>query len=171
MQGEISVRQWQKQYHTGDFDGGNISPGCGFSRWSSFRSRKNSVEWQRQMAEVIMDITSPFLLDQCHIQFFNDHSERKFECGSVWIKPFDGKGKCFAFSLDSLQKNARWVLYMVEPDGSRIPEFRCGDASSLAYHINRTCYKLKDEGPLPPPPLRHMKKIFLEGKKRKEAER
>lgn len=150
MPNEMSVRQWQEQFKSGAFDSPDFYTQCKAGWYDWFCRDGILAERLKEIAEVVMGITDPFILDNFYIWFKNNCPAIGPLYDDVRFEPLTGErnGKYFLVSLDSPHERARWTL-TTERFGYRTPEFESENVQKMIQYINKIGPEL-EQGFIPP---------------------
>ncbi len=167
MKDELSIRQWQEQFRAGAFDHSDSATQCEAGWYDWFCEDSELASRLKEMAEVVMGVTDPFILDNYYVWFKNNCPAMGPLYDDVRFEPLseERNGKYFVVSLDSPYEESRWTLY-TERHGFDQPEFGCEQAGQMAHYINGMARELMAEGPARTP-----QKAAGKSTKAKEAER
>ena len=168
MRNEISVRQWQEQFRAGSFDSPDVATQCKAGWYDWFCPDSELTGRLKELAEVVMGITDPSILDNYYVWFKNNCPITGPLYDDVRFEPLSGErdGKYFLVTLDSPHEKSRYVLH-TERHGFEKPEFECEQLGQMTNYINSMACELAAEKPLLTPPCPAAKKAL----KKKEAER
>ena len=136
MDEPISVRQWQKLYRTGSFDYSDYSTleRLGWRSWEF--SAKTLADRTKQLSQVVMGITSPYILDNFSISFRRLPTRfRKLydEVGFCALRE-ENNDKTFLVLLNNPYYRRKWSLFTGRY-GEDAPEFDCWDVRELLEYI------------------------------------
>ena len=168
MQDEISVRQWQEQFRAGGFDSPDVATQCRAGWYDWFCPDSELTGRLKELAEVVMGITDPSILDNYYVWFKNNCPITGPLYDDVRFEPLSGErdGKYFLVTLDSPHEKSRYVLH-TERHGFEKPEFECEDVRQMLLRVNQLGQELSQDEVRPPQPCPAAKKA----PKKKEAER
>ena len=125
---EMSVRQWQERFRSGDFNSRDLSVQCE-AGWYYWFCRDEALAGRlKKLSSVVLGIRAPFILDNYYVWFKNNCPMAGPLYDDVRFEPLSGErdGKYFVVSLDSPHEQTKWVLY-TERYGYDAPEFGSGN--------------------------------------------
>ena len=136
MDEPISVRQWQELYRTGSFDYSDYSTleRLGWRSWEF--SAKTLADRTKQLSQVVMGITSPYILDNFSISFrrlYTRFGKLYDEVGFCALRAEDND-KTFLVLLNNPYYRRKWSLFTGRY-GEDAPEFDCWDVRELLVYI------------------------------------
>ena len=138
MQENISVRQWQERFRAGAFNATDHSTQCEAGWYDWFCQEEDLADRLKEIGEVVMGITDPYILDNYYIWFKNNCSGVGLLYDDVLFEPLaegcDGKG--FLVTLDSPYESMRWTL-TTERSGFDASEFECENIQKMIEYINQ----------------------------------
>ncbi len=171
MSENISVRQWQENFRDGAYNSSDFATQCKAGWYDWFCENSELADRLKELAEVVMGITDPFILDNYYAWFKNNCPMRGDLYDDVRFDLLSGErgGKYFLVSLDSPYETSRYALY-TERHGYEQPEFECERIAELTSYINGMARELAEDKTLPSPPTNCPAKGKLPKTKR-EAER
>lgn len=140
----VPVRQWQALYRTGAFYTSEYSAmeKAGWYNWNC--SSESLAERLKNLANVVMGVTHPFILDHYFILCRNLSSRFGKLYDEVGFVPLveEEQRKCFWITLDDPYHRKKWSLFTGRY-GDDAPEFDCGDIQTLLQYINRIASELE----------------------------
>lgn len=125
---EMSVRQWQERFRSGDFNSRDLSVQCE-AGWYDWFCRDDALAGRlKKLSSVVLGIRAPFILDNYYVWFKNNCPMAGPLYDDVRFEPLSGErdGKYFVVSLDSPHEQTKWMLY-TERYGYDAPEFGSGN--------------------------------------------
>lgn len=147
MPDKLSVRRWQEVYRSGVFD---MSDPIMRERmgWYSWECPVESLAMRTEkLADIVMGITDPYILDHFGISFRNLSSrfEKLYDEVGFWPFQEEDRSKGFWVTLDDPYHRRTWSLftYRYGLDG---PEFDCEDVREIIRYIDRSGPVLKRGG-------------------------
>ena len=142
----VPVRQWQALYRTGAFYTSEYSAmeKAGWYNWNC--SSESLAERLKNLANVVMGVTHPFILDHYFILCRNLSSRFGKLYNEVGFVPLveEEQRKCFWITLDDPYHRKKWSLFTGRY-GDDAPEFACGDIQTLLQYINRIASELEQD--------------------------
>ena len=142
----VPVRQWQALYRTGAFYTSEYSAmeKAGWYNWNC--SSESLAERLKNLANVVMGVTHPFILDHYFILCRNLSSRFGKLYDEVGFVPLveEEQRKCFWITLDDPYHRKKWSLFTGRY-GDDAPEFDCGDIQTLLQYINRIASELEQD--------------------------
>ena len=147
---EMSVRQWQERFRTGDFSSRDRSVQCE-AGWYDWFCRDEALAGRlKKLSGVVLGITDPYILDNYYVWFKNNCPVYGPLYDDVRFEPLSGErdGKYFVISLDSPHEQMKWALF-TERYGYDAPEFECGNVRDMVKYVNAIAPELA-QGIRPP---------------------
>lgn len=141
---EMSVRQWQERFRSGDFNSRDLSVQCE-AGWYDWFCRDEALAGRlMKLSRVVLGIKAPFILDNYCVWFKNNCPMAGPLYDDVRFEPLSGErdGKYFVVTLDCPHELAKWVLY-TERYGYDAPEFSSGNVRDMARYINGMAAELE----------------------------
>ena len=137
MPNELSVRQWQEEFRAGAFNAQDLYTQCRAGWYDWFCQDHALAGRLKEIGEVVMGVTDPFILDNYYVWFKNNCPLVGDLYDDVRFEPLSGKrdGKYFVISLDSPHETSRLALY-TERHGFDRPEFECERIDQMTRYIN-----------------------------------
>ena len=131
-----SVRQWQELYRAGGLDYSDYSTRerLGWRSWEY--PAKTLADRTKQLSQVVMGITSPYILDNFCVSFRRLPTRfRKLydEVGFCALRE-DDDDKTFLVTLNNPHHRRKWSLFTGRY-GEDAPEFDCWDVRELLEYI------------------------------------
>lgn len=141
---EMSVRQWQERFRSGDFNSRDLSVQCEAGWYDWFCRDDALADRLKKLSSVVLGIRAPFILDNYYVWFKNNCPMAGPLYDDVRFEPLSGErdGKYFVVSLDSPHEQTKWVLY-TERYGYDAPEFSSGNVRDMAEYINSMAAELE----------------------------
>lgn len=138
MNQEISVRHWQENFQSGTYSDNSFMTQVSAGWYDWFCSDDELPDRLKEIAQVVMGITDPFILDNYYVWFKNNCPVVGPLYDDVRFEPLaDGRnGKYFVVSLDSPHENSTWALF-TERHGLDEAEFGCDNVREMIQYINR----------------------------------
>lgn len=158
MDEKLSVRQWQEEFRAGAFESKNVCTQIGAGWYDWFCEDHELADRLKEIGEVVMGMTDPFILDNYYVWFKNNCPLDGPLYDDVRFEPLSGErgGKYFVVSLDSPYEMSRYTLY-TERNGFDQPEFGCERMEQMALYINGMAHELAEREKLQTPPPRDAK--------------
>ena len=141
---EMSVRQWQERFRSGDFNSRDLSVQCE-AGWYYWFCRDEALAGRlKKLSSVVLGIKAPFILDNYCVWFKNNCPMAGPLYDDARFEPLSGErdGKYFVVTLDCPHELAKWVLY-TERYGYDAPEFCSGNVRDMVQYINGMAAELE----------------------------
>ncbi len=141
---EMSVRQWQARFRSGDFNSRDLSVQCE-AGWFDWFCRNDALAGRlKKLSKIVLGIKAPFILDNYYVWFKNNCPMAGPLYDDVRFEPLSGEreGKYFVVILDCPHELAKWALY-TERYGYDAPEFFNGNVRNMVQYINGMAAELE----------------------------
>lgn len=141
---ELSVRQWQEAFRTGQFDDKSFGTQCKAGWYDWFCKDETLASRLKKISRVVMGITEPFILDNYYVWFKNNCPVMGPLYDDVRFEPLVGErdGRYFLVALDSPHEKRKWAL-ITERHGFDAPEFQCDHVRDMVKYINGMARELE----------------------------
>ena len=163
MPDELSVRQWQEKFQAGDFDSPDFTVQCEAGWYDWFCDDDELADRLKEIGEVVMGISDPFILDNYYVWFKNNCPLDGPLYDDVRFEPLSEErdGRYFVVLLDSPHETSRYTLY-TERHGFDQPEFECEKIGQMTGYINNMAHELALVGPQAAPETKVLKRKEVE---------
>lgn len=135
---KISIREWQNNFCMGVYSNDSVETQIDAGWYDWFCEDEELISRLNALAEIILDITNPNILDNYYVWFKNNCPLVGDLYDDVRFEPLSGErdGKYFLVTKDSPHDNKRYAIY-TERFSFTDPEYECESKDEVVSYINK----------------------------------